>query len=176
MGRYAGWLAVHSGLASGADLILLPEEPFDLDVIAAHLEKLKKQGKKSGIIVVAEGAHPKESGEAAVEQGEVDAFGHARLGGVGEALSKEIAKKTGLETRHVVIGHIARGGVPSAFDRVFGTRLGVEAVNLVKERKWGQMLSLRGTRIVPMGLEEGVSKLKTVGPDYIQISNMMTTI
>ena len=176
MGRQAGWLAVHSGLASGADLILLPEEPFDLDMISAHLQKLRMEGRKSGIIVVAEGAHPKESSKAAAEQGEVDAFGHARLGGVGEALSQEITKRTGLETRHVVIGHIARGGVPSAFDRVFGTRLGVEVVNLVKEKKWGQMLSLRGTRIVSMDLEEGVSKLKTVGPDYIQIRNMMTTI
>lgn len=176
MGRHAGWLAVHSGLATGADLILLPEEPYDMGLIASHLQKLSEQGKKSGIIVVAEGAHPNEASEAVAEGGVVDEFGHSRLGGVGESLSNEIAKRTGLETRHVVVGHIARGGVPSAFDRVFGTRLGVEAITLVRERKWGRMLSLRGTQIISMELEEGVSKLKTVGSDFIQTKDMMTAI
>lgn len=174
MGRHAGWLALHSGLASGADLILLPEEPFDLDEITNHIQKLKDSGKRTGIIVAAEGAHLKETSAATVEKGKLDEFGHVRLGGVGEFLAKEIGKRAGVETRYVVIGHIARGGVPSAFDRVFGTRLGVEAIKLVKDGKWGQMLSLRGTKIISMPLEDGVAKLKTVTSDFIETKDAMT--
>ena len=167
MGRHAGWIALHSGLAAGAELMLLPEEKFDLDAVCKYVASWKSKGKRSGIIVVAEGAEMKESSYTTTGA-KTDAFGHVRLGGVGQFLADEIEKRAGIETRSVVLGHLARGGTPSAFDRYFGTRLGLAAVDLVKQGKWGYMLSLQGTQIVAITLESGVSKLKTVPSEMMQ--------
>ncbi|MBM3897612.1 MAG: 6-phosphofructokinase [Thaumarchaeota archaeon] len=167
MGRHTGWIALHSGLAAGAELILLPEEKFDLDVVCKYIASWKSKGKRSGIVVVAEGAEMKESSYITTDA-KTDSFGHVRLGGIGQFLADEIEKRVGMETRSVVLGHLARGGTPSAFDRYFGTRLGLEAVELVKQGKWGYMLSLQGTRLVSIPLESGVSKLKTVSPEMIE--------
>jgi 6-phosphofructokinase 1 len=169
MGRHAGWIALHSGLAAGAELILLPEEKFDLDAVCKYIASWKSMGKRSGIIVVAEGAEMKESSYTTTGA-KTDAFGHVRLGGIGQFLTDEIEKRAGMETRSVVLGHLARGGTPSAFDRYFGTRLGLAVVELVKEGKWGYMLSLQGTQLVSIPLESGVSKLKTVPPETIQVA------
>ena len=173
MGRHAGWLAVHSGLASGADLILYPEEKYDIQEICNKIKELKEQGQKSGIIVIAEGAEEKEKSYTTQDK-ELDAFGHVKLGGVGEKLAKTIEKNTGIETRHIVLGHLVRGGTPSAFDRIYGARLGYGAIKLVLEKKWGQMLTLRGTEIKSMPLEEGVKKLKTVTNDYKDLIRQLT--
>ena len=173
MGRHAGWLAVHSGLASGADIILYPEEKYNSKEICDKIKKLKEQGQNTGIIVIAEGAEEKD-GSYTTQDGELDAFGHVKLGGAGEKLAKLIEDKTGIETRHIVLGHLARGGTPSAFDRVYGARLGYAAVNLVLEKKWGQMLTLRGTEIKSMSLEDGVKQLKTVTNDYKDLIKQLT--
>jgi len=169
MGRHAGWIALHSGLAAGAELILLPEEKFDLDALCKYIASWKSKGKRSGIIVVAEGAEMKESSYVTTGA-KTDAFGHVRLGGIGQFLADEIEKRAGVETRSVVLGHLARGGTPSAFDRYFGTRLGLAAVDLVKQGKWGYMLSLQGTQLVAIPLESGVSKLKTVPSEMMQVA------
>jgi len=161
MGRHAGWIAIQAGLAAGADLVLIPEHPFDLDEVCQHVKKAV-DAKGSGVVVVAEGATMKTSPGAISKESGVDEFGHVRLGGVGEFLADEIEKRTGLETRSVTLGHFVRGGSPSAFDRVLATRFGVAAVDLVKEGKFDMMVSLRGTRIVPVKLVEAVAKLKTV--------------
>ena len=173
MGRHAGWLAVHSGLASGADVILYPEEKYNSKEVCDKVKKLKEQGQSTGIIVIAEGAEEKD-GSYTTQDGELDAFGHVKLGGAGEKLAKLIEDKTGIETRHIVLGHLARGGTPSAFDRVYGARLGYAAVNLVLGKKWGQMLTLRGTEIKSMSLEDGVKQLKTVTNDYKDLIKQLT--
>lgn len=173
MGRHAGWLAVHSGLASGADVILYPEEKYDSQEVCHKIKKLKEQGQKTGIIVIAEGAKEIE-GLYTTQNEELDAFGHVKLGGAGEKLAKLIENNTGIETRHIVLGHLARGGTPSAFDRVYGARLGYGAIKLVLEKKWGQMLTLRGTEIKSMSLEEGVKELKTVTNDYKDLIKQLT--
>jgi len=161
MGRDTGWVAIEAGLAGGADVVLVPEHPFDLDVICQYVKK-RATARGSVIVVVAEGATLKTSPGAVSKGSKVDEFGHVRLGGVGEFLADEIEKCTGLETRCVTLGHVVRGGPPSAFDRVLATRLGVAAVDLVKEGKFDMMVSLQGTRIVPVKLDEAVAKLKTV--------------
>ena len=171
MGRHAGWIALHSGLASGAELILLPEEKFDLEAICKYVASWKEKGRRSGIIVVAEGAEMKE-GSYVATGGKTDSFGHVRLGGIGQFLADEIEKRTKMETRFVILGHLARGGTPSAFDRYFGTRLGIAVIELAREGKWGQMLSLKGTQLVPIPLGAAVSKLKTVPPDMIKTSKV----
>ena len=173
MGRHAGWLAVHSGLASGADVILYPEEKYDGQEVCNKIKELKKQGQNAGIIVISEGAGEKE-GSYTTQNQELDAFGHVKLGGAGEKLAKLIEDKTGIETRHIVLGHLARGGTPSAFDRVYGSRLGYAAIKLVLEKKWGQMLTLRGTEIKSMPLEDGVKQLKTVTSDYKDLIKQLT--
>jgi len=161
MGRHTGWIAIEAGLAAGADLILIPEHPFDLDKICRQV-KTRVAARGSAVVVVAEGATMKTSPGTVSKESKVDEFGHVRLGGVGEFLADEIEKRTGLETRSVTLGHVVRGGSPSAFDRFLATRFGVAAVDLVKEGKFDMMVSLQGTRIVPVKLEEAVAKLKTV--------------
>jgi len=173
MGRHAGWLAVHSGLASGADVILYPEEKYNSQEVCNKIKKLKEQGQKTGIIVIAEGAKEIE-GSYTTQNEELDAFGHVKLGGAGEKLAKLIENNTGIETRHIVLGHLARGGTPSAFDRVYGARLGYGAIKLVLEKKWGQMLTLRGTEIKSMSLKDGVKELKTVTNDYKDLIKQLT--
>ncbi len=161
MGRHAGWIAVHAGMAGGADVILIPEVPIDVDEVCEIIKKRRDKGKTFSIIVVAEGAKFKE-GQNITQEEKLDAFGHVRLGGIGQILSDLIEEKTGYETRVTVLGHIQRGGSPTAFDRVLGTRFGVEAVNLIIEKKFGYMVSLQGNRIDKVPIDKVVGQLKTV--------------
>ncbi|MDP3804656.1 MAG: ATP-dependent 6-phosphofructokinase, partial [Candidatus Omnitrophota bacterium] len=161
MGRHAGWIAIYSGLASGSDVILIPEIKIDLDEVCEILKKRHARGKSFSIVVVAEGAEFK-AGQVVTKEEKLDAFGHVRLGGIGEILAEEIEKRTKFETRVTVLGHIQRGGAPTAFDRVLATRFGVKAVELVMNKKFGHMASLRGTEIVDVPIQDAVGTLKTV--------------
>jgi ATP-dependent phosphofructokinase / diphosphate-dependent phosphofructokinase len=163
MGRSAGWIALHSGLAGGADVILVPERPFDIEEVCRLLRRRHARGRYFSIVVAAEGALPRE-GTIEVRAGERDEFGHPRLGGIGRVLEREIEERTGFETRATVLGHIQRGGTPTAFDRVLATRLGLAAIDAAAERKWGTMPALRGNDIELVTLEEAVTELRLV-PD-----------
>ena len=163
MGRHAGWIALHCGLAGGANIVLIPEQPFDIDKVCELVES-RSRTNYSPIVVVAEGATPKE-GTMSLATGEKDAFGHVRLGGIGDRLAKEIEERTGKESRAVVLGHIQRGGTPTAFDRWLATRFGLHAIEAVHEGDYGTMMALRGTDIVRVPLIDGTGELKTVRPD-----------
>jgi ATP-dependent phosphofructokinase / diphosphate-dependent phosphofructokinase len=166
MGRHAGWIALHSGLAGGADVILIPERPFDIEEVCRLIMRRHARGRYFSIVVAAEGATPKEGTLEVMTQG-TDEFGHERLGGIGYLLEREIGERTGFEARATVLGHIQRGGTPTAFDRVLATRLGVAAIDAASNGEWGQMPALRGTRIELVPLAEAVSELKTVtAEDY----------
>jgi 6-phosphofructokinase 1 len=160
MGRHAGWIALHSGMAGGANVILLPERRFDIDQVAAYVEK-RFQTQYSPIIVVAEGATPLE-GQMQLANTDLDAFGHVRLGGIGLWLAEQLEAKTGKEARTVVLGHVQRGGTPTAFDRVLSTRFGLHAIDAVNDGDYGKMVALRGTDIVRVPLLEATKELKTV--------------
>jgi 6-phosphofructokinase 1 len=160
MGRHAGWIALHSGLAGGANVILIPERPFDIDQVCGYIEK-RFASHYSPIVVVAEGAVPAEGTMALQDQG-IDAFGHVRLGGIGAVLEREIAGRTGKEARATVLGHVQRGGTPTAYDRVLATRFGLHAIDAVNEGDTGVMVALRGTDIVRVPLAEATRELKTV--------------
>jgi 6-phosphofructokinase 1 len=160
MGRHAGWIALHSGLAGGANVILVPEIPFDVEQVCAWV-KARFESEYAPILVVAEGALPKGGAESLVA-GETDAFGHVRLGGIGTWLAEEIESRTGAESRAVVLGHVQRGGTPTAYDRVLSTRFGLHAIDAVHERDFGSMVALRGTDIVRVPLAEATAELKTV--------------
>ena len=164
MGRHAGWIALHSGLAGGADVILIPERPFDVDEVCRLIRRRHSRGRYFSIVVVAEGALPKEGTMETLEGG-TDEFGHARLGGIGQRLEREIESRTGFESRATVLGHIQRGGTPTAFDRVLATRLGLAAVDAANEENWGMMPALRGTRIELVAMSEAVAELRTVPPE-----------
>jgi len=170
MGRHAGWITLEAGLAGGADVILIPEVPVDIDKVCELIKKRHARGKTFSIVAVAEGAQLKE-GEIVAQQ-KLDEFGHVRLGGIGQILGDLIEKKTGFETRVTVLGHIQRGGSPTAFDRVLGTRFGVKAVELVKEGKYGSMASLQGRKIVDVPLESAIGQLKTVPPEFYQMAQI----
>jgi phosphofructokinase-like protein len=172
MGRHAGWIALHSGLAGGADIILVPEKPFDLDEVCARLERRFALGRHFGIVVVAEGAVPA-GGDIESMGGATDEFGHARLGGVGMRLEREIESRTGYETRATVLGHIQRGGTPTAFDRVLATRLGLAAMQAAHEEQWGLMASLRSTRIEMVPLADAVSQLRTLTDDDLAVEALL---
>ena len=161
MGRHAGWIAIYSGLATGSDIILIPEVKIDLDEVCAILKKRHARGKSFSIVVVAEGAEFK-AGQVVTKEEKLDSFGHVRLGGIGEILAEEVEKRTKFETRVTVLGHIQRGGTPTAADRVLGTRFGVKAMELALAGKFGYMTSLRGTEIKEVLIEEAVGTLKTV--------------
>jgi 6-phosphofructokinase 1 len=162
MGRHAGWIALHAGLAGGANIILIPEEPFDLDEVVAWIES-RFESHYAPIVVVAEGAQP--TGGSLVAQDEpVDAFGHVRLSGIGDWLAKAIEARTGKEARTTVLGHVQRGGTPTAFDRVLATRFGLAAIDAVAEGEFGTMVALHGTDIVRVPLAEATGALKTVPP------------
>jgi phosphofructokinase-like protein len=161
MGRHAGWIALHSGLAGGADVILIPERPFHIEEVCRLIQRRHSRGRYFSIVVVAEGAVPEEGTMETMAGGE-DEFGHARLGGIGQRLEREIEERTGYETRATVLGHIQRGGTPTAFDRVLATRLGLAAVDAASEGRWGVMPALRGTRIELVPLSEAVAALRTV--------------
>jgi 6-phosphofructokinase 1 len=161
MGRNAGWIATYSGLAGGADIILVPETPFDIDEICSRIRRRHERGANFSIVVVAEGATPVE-GTMEVQAGTVDEFGHVRLGGIGTRLAPEIEERTGFEARMTQLGHLLRGGTPSAYDRVIATRFGVEAIDAVNDREFGVMVALRGTDVIRVPLADGVAALKTV--------------
>ncbi len=167
MGRHAGWIALHSGLAGGADVILVPERPFDVDEVCSLLQRRHSRGRYFSIVVVAEGATPREGTLETIATGQ-DEFGHERLGGIGQLLGPEIERRTGFETRVTVLGHVQRGGTPTAFDRVLATRLGLAAIDAASAGSWGMMPALRGTRIVLVPLAEAVAALRTVPPEDYQ--------
>ena len=164
MGRSAGWIALHSGLAGGADVILIPELPFDIDEVCRLISRRHQRGRYFSIVVVAEGATPK-AGTMTVSTGELDEFGHPRLGGIGHELEREIETRTGFETRATVLGHIQRGGSPTAFDRVLATRLGLAAVQAAHTGHWGYMTALHATEIELVPLADAVAEVRRVPPE-----------
>jgi ATP-dependent phosphofructokinase / diphosphate-dependent phosphofructokinase len=169
MGRHAGWIALHSGLAGGADVILIPERPFDIDEVCRLIRRRHSRGRSFSIVVVAEGALPKE-GTMELVTGQQDEFGHVRLGGIGHRLEHEIEERTGYETRATVLGHVQRGGTPTAFDRVLATRLGIAAIDAAHQRQWGVMPALRGQRIELAALTEAVAELRTVPVEEYEVA------
>lgn len=187
MGRHAGWIATMAGIAGGADDILIPEVPFDIEEVCRNIKRRYDRGKTFSIIAVAEGAVLKTNPNNNVESvstgssldsklitqaNEVDAFGHVRLGGIGHYIAKEIEKRMNVETRVVVLGHIQRGGTPTAHDRVLATRFGIAAVELIKNEDYGKMVALKGNDIVSVTLDEAVSKLKTVDMKLYEIAKV----
>jgi 6-phosphofructokinase 1 len=166
MGRHAGWIATYAGIAGGAAEILVPEEPFDIDVVCEKLKERHAKGRFASIVVVAEGAVPRE-GTMALASREVDQFGHVRLGGIANTLAEEIEGRTGMETRVTILGHVQRGGTPTAFDRVLATRFGIAAIETVHDQAFDQMVALRANQIVRVPLAEAVSELKTVDPELL---------
>jgi 6-phosphofructokinase 1 len=162
MGRHAGWIALHSGMAGGANVILIPEQPFDLDQVCEWVEN-RFRTNYAPVIVVAEGALPSD-GDLMTKDAPLDAFGHVRLSGIGEWLAHQIEQRTGKEARTTVLGHIQRGGTPTAFDRWLATRFGLHAIDAVHDGDWGVMVALRGTDIVRVPLASATTELKTVPP------------
>jgi 6-phosphofructokinase 1 len=171
MGRHAGWIATYAGIAGGAAEVLVPEREFDIDQVCSDLRTRHAKGRFASIVVVAEGAKPKE-GTMSLTSGEVDAFGHARLGGIGQLLAEEIEKRTGFETRVTVLGHIQRGGTPTAFDRVLATRFGVAAIDAVHDQAFDHMVALQAGQIVRVPLAEAVTELKTVDPGLVEVAEL----
>ncbi len=171
MGRHAGHIALHSGMAGGADVILIPERPIVLDEVCQYLRTRLARGKRFSIVVVAEGAQL-QRGKDEVQTQELDEFGHVRLGGIGAYLAKEIERRTGIETRATVLGHIQRGGTPTARDRVLATRYGVFAADLVKEGRFGQMAALHGDAIVAVSLEEATKALHLIDPKLYEVAEV----
>jgi 6-phosphofructokinase 1 len=172
MGRHAGWIAAYSGLAGGADAILVPERPFDIEDVCTHLRRRHESGRKFSIVVVSEGAHPADQDKASSSTGEVDAFGHARLGGIAVALEAEIERRTGYETRMTILGHVQRGGTPNAYDRVLGTRFGVAAVDAITRGETGKMVALRGTDVITIPLAEALAEPKLLDPELFETAEV----
>jgi ATP-dependent phosphofructokinase / diphosphate-dependent phosphofructokinase len=171
MGRHAGWIALHSGMAGGANVILIPEQPFDLDEVCGWVES-RFRTNYAPIIVVAEGALPAD-GDLITQDSSLDAFGHVRLSGIGQWLADAIEDRTGHEARVTVLGHVQRGGTPTAFDRVLATRLGLAAVDAVAEGAWGVMVALHGTEIARVPVSEAVGTLKTVPPERYEQAKLL---
>ncbi len=172
MGRHTGWIATVGGLAGGADCILIPEEPMTIEKICGILERRHSRGRLFSIVVVAEGFKLEGYKEVVTKDQKVDPFGHAHLGGIGEVVAQEIERHTGYETRVTVLGHVQRGGSPTAFDRVLGTRYGVKAVDLIHEGKPGMMVCLKGNRITSVPLAEAITKLKHVDRELIDTAEI----
>ncbi|MCK5131195.1 MAG: 6-phosphofructokinase [Candidatus Sabulitectum sp.] len=175
MGRHAGWMALYGGMAGGAHVILTPEKEFDTDEVCAVMKKRYEEGRRYALIAVAEGAIDPGLARHVYHSAEMDSFGHVQLGtgiGIGEVLKNEIEDRTGLETRHVVLGHVQRGGSPSAFDRVLGTRLGVKAVEIGESGENCKMAALRGTEVIAADLAEAVGTLKTVPEEHIKTAEL----
>jgi 6-phosphofructokinase len=175
MGRNSGWIAIYSGVAGGADEILIPEKPYNLDEVAESLKRRHSRGRYFSIVVVAEGVKPPDSNGAESDSQVVsregkDAFGHVRLGGIGNLLAREIERRTGFESRAVVLGHIQRGGSPTAFDRMLATRYGIGAIDAVHRADFGKMVALRGTDIVTVPLSEATSRTRVVSQDLIDVA------
>ena len=174
MGRHTGWIAVHSGLAGGADVILIPERPFKLDEVAEVILTRHAIGKDFSIVVVAEGAKQESAGDGALSdhKSEVDEFGHVRLGGIGHFLGKEIEQRTGFETRVTVLGHIQRGGTPTARDRILATLYGVKAHDLIREDRFGMMAAIVKGRVDTIPLKDAIRELKTVDDELFAIAEI----
>jgi len=173
MGRHAGWIALQSGIAGGADLILVPEFQVSLAEICDVVRRRQARGKSFSIIVVAEGAQISENGKPLFEPSEKrDAFGHVRLGGLAPLIAERVEAATGFEARYTVLGHVQRGGSPTAFDRVLGSRFGVAAVDLVKRGGFGRMVAIRGTEIVDLPLAEALKSMKLVGPELYDMARV----
>ena len=172
MGRHAGWIALHAGLAGGADVILIPERPFDIDEVCRLIRRRHARGRYFSIVVVAEGAIPQEGTMETTGPGGEDEFGHVRLGGVGQRLEREIEERTGFEARTTVLGHTQRGGSPTAFDRVLATRFGVAAIDAASAGKFGAMPALRGGRIELVPLADAVSELRLVPPEEYAVAEV----
>jgi 6-phosphofructokinase 1 len=173
MGRHTGWIAVMSGIAGGADVILIPEQPVTVEQACRDLQRRHERGKDFSIVVVSEGYElTYESGErqTVTQDASTDAFGHVRLGGVGDALARENEERTGYETRVTVLGHVQRGGTPTARDRVLATRYGLKAADLVHEERYGRMAALHGDDVVDVSLHEATAELKTVPPDWFEVA------
>src|SRR5258705_561688 len=171
MGRHAGWIALESGVAGGADMILIPEYPIGIDEVCDAVRRRHDRGKNFSIIVVAEGARLLDEGAPVEVQSErTDAFGHVRLGGIGATLSARIEERTGFECRYSVLGHIQRGGTPTAFDRFLASRFGVAAVDLAHRKGFGRMVAARGTKIVDVPLKEAIGTLKTVDGEVYELA------
>lgn len=173
MGRDAGCLALNGGIAGGADVILIPEVAFDYDEIVNVIEKRRERGKDFSIIVVAEGAKPAKVKEQVTASREVDSFGHVQLGGVGNVIAREIEKRTGYGTRVTILGHLQRGGRPSAFDRIVATRLGVKAVELVHEGQFGQMVVVENGAITSVPLEKAIKEEKPMDQELYELSKLL---
>jgi 6-phosphofructokinase 1 len=171
MGRYTGWIAVEAGLAGGADMVLIPERPFDIDEVCEFIKRRQARGRTFSLIVVAEGAKPK-GGVEIVYSESLDEFGHIRLGGVGYYLGKEIEKCMPAETRVVVLGHLQRGGSPTPFDRILATRFGVAAIDHVHQKKFDQMVAIKGNKMTSLPLKDVVGKRKTVDLELYDIASV----
>jgi ATP-dependent phosphofructokinase / diphosphate-dependent phosphofructokinase len=165
MGRHAGWIAAYSGVAGGADVILVPERPFDIDEVCESIKRRHARGTTFSIVVVSEGAMPRDGSGITTSGAKTDAFGHARLGGIAVELEREIEERTGFETRMTILGHVQRGGTPTAYDRVLATRFGVKAIEAADRGEFGSMVSLRGTDIVLAPLADAVAEPKLLDDD-----------
>ena len=163
MGRHSGWIATTAGIAGGATVVLVPEHPFDIEEVCERLIRRHTRGRFASIVVVAEGAVPRE-GTIQMADAEIDRFGHIRLGGVGQLIATEIGERTGFETRPVLLGHVQRGGTPTAYDRVLSTRFGVAAIDAVHRGAWGHMVAIRADKIVDTPLSEVVGRTRPVDP------------
>lgn len=173
MGRDAGWIAVYSGVAGGADAILVPEVPIDLDAVIAQIKDRRARGKNFSIVVVAEGAKMPASDAKATHGSKLDEFGHERLQGIGQFVADEIEKRTGFETRSVNLGHTQRGGTPTAYDRMLATRYGAGAIDLVHQNKFGRLVVLRGTEITDIPLADAIAKNRTVDPKLLDLARSL---
>jgi 6-phosphofructokinase 1 len=173
MGRNVGWIAVTAGIAGGADEILIPEVHFTMDDVCKKLKDRYNAGKKFSIVVIAEGAHEKDLGLPSVPENKQDECGHEKFVGVGNMLGRELERRTGIETRVTILGHVQRGGSPTAFDRVLATRFGVAAVQRVYEGDFGKMVALQGNRITSIPLEAAVNQLKIVDNDFYELAMMV---
>jgi 6-phosphofructokinase 1 len=172
MGRHAGHIAAWAGIAGGATITLIPEQPFDVEAVCEAIRHRHTEGKRlASIVVISEGATPKE-GSMELQSGELDAFGHVRLGGIGTLLAEQIEAKTGYETRVTTLGHVQRGGTPTAFDRVLASRFGVAAIDAVHDEAWGTMVALQCGSIVRVPLSEAVGELKLVDPDLYGVAQV----
>ena len=170
MGRHAGWIAAYSGIAGGGDVILVPERPFDIDEVCERIKRRHARGTTFSIVVVSEGALPRDGSGITTASAETDAFGHVRLGGIAVMLEKAIEDRTGFESRMTILGHVQRGGTPTARDRVLATRYGLKAADLVGEGRFGRMAALHGDAIVDVSLDEATRELKTVPPDWYDVA------
>ena len=172
MGRHTGWIATVGGLAGGADCILIPEQPMTIEQICEILKKRHARGRLFSIVVVAEGFKLAGEDQLVTKDRKLDQFGHVHLGGVGEIVARQIEERTGFETRATVLGHIQRGGSPTAFDRLLATRYGVKAVDLIQQKKFGHMVSLKGGRITHIPMGEAMRKMKYVDPELIRTAEI----